>query len=203
MSSLPPPPPSGGPPPPPPPPPGYQPAPGQGYQPYPATYDARTGSDQYAGFGARLGGLIIDGLVTALIALPFIAGGIGSIAYAVKDCTTIDNGSNTTLSCDGGQAKGGFIALGIGLLLVGALIGIIVYCRKQGRTGQTWGAKALGFKVVDQNTGQPIGAWRAFGRQLARIVSGAVFYLGYLWMLWDPKKQTWHDKIVGTVVVKT
>ena len=203
MSSLPPPP-SGGMPPPPPPPPGYQPPPGHGYQPYPATYDAGSASRGYAGFGARLGGLIIDGLVTALIALPFIAGGIGSIAYAVKDCTSYtDSDDQFQMTCDSGQAKAGFVALGIGLMLVGVLVGIIVYCRKQGRTGQTWGAKALGFKVVDQNTGQPIGAWRAFGRQLARIVSGAVFYLGYLWMLWDPKKQTWHDKIVGTVVVKT
>jgi uncharacterized RDD family membrane protein YckC len=28
-----------------------------------------------------------------------------------------------------------------------------------------------------------------------------IFYLGYLWMLWDPQQQTWHDKLVGTTVV--
>ena len=28
-----------------------------------------------------------------------------------------------------------------------------------------------------------------------RIISGAVFYLGYLWMLWDKEKQCWQDKV--------
>jgi uncharacterized RDD family membrane protein YckC len=35
------------------------------------------------------------------------------------------------------------------------------------------------------------------------IVSAIVFLLGYLWMLWDPEKQTWHDKAAGSVVVPT
>jgi uncharacterized RDD family membrane protein YckC len=33
-------------------------------------------------------------------------------------------------------------------------------------------------------------------------VSGYVCLLGYLWMLWDDKKQTWHDKMVGSNVVR-
>ncbi len=51
-------------------------------------------------------------------------------------------------------------------------------------------------------TGQPITAGRAFGWYLAHIVSQFLCYLGYLWMLWDKRNQTWHDKIAGTVVVK-
>jgi uncharacterized RDD family membrane protein YckC len=31
--------------------------------------------------------------------------------------------------------------------------------------------------------------------------SAIPLYLGFLWMLWDNKKQTWHDKAAGTVVV--
>jgi uncharacterized RDD family membrane protein YckC len=27
--------------------------------------------------------------------------------------------------------------------------------------------------------------------------------IGYLWMLYDPEKQTWHDKVAGTFVVPT
>jgi uncharacterized RDD family membrane protein YckC len=58
-------------------------------------------------------------------------------------------------------------------------------------------------KVLDKATNQPIGFGRALGRTLfAQIISSAICYLGYLWMLWDKDKQTWHDKIVGTVVVK-
>jgi uncharacterized RDD family membrane protein YckC len=42
---------------------------------------------------------------------------------------------------------------------------------------------------------------QVFVRQLCKIISGVVCYLGFLWMIWDPKKQTWHDKIVTTQVV--
>jgi uncharacterized RDD family membrane protein YckC len=35
-----------------------------------------------------------------------------------------------------------------------------------------------------------------------KLVSGVALGLGYLWMLWDPNKQTWHDKVAKTYVVK-
>ena len=60
-----------------------------------------------------------------------------------------------------------------------------------------------GVRVVDADTGAIIGIPRAIVRNLVRIVSGLVFGLGYLWMLWDPRKQTWHDKAANTVVVRT
>ena len=69
-----------------------------------------------------------------------------------------------------------------------------------GPTGQTLGKKAIGIRVVDFNTGGPIGYGRAFIRYVGRIPSG-ILLLGYLWMLWDKEKQTWHDKIATTVVV--
>jgi uncharacterized RDD family membrane protein YckC len=34
------------------------------------------------------------------------------------------------------------------------------------------------------------------------IVSGAVIFIGYLWAFWDKNKQTWHDKVANTYVVK-
>jgi uncharacterized RDD family membrane protein YckC len=70
-----------------------------------------------------------------------------------------------------------------------------------GATGQTVGKMALSIRVIDLNTGGPIGYGRGFIRQLVKIVSGAVFLLGYLWMLWDREKQTWQDKAAGSVVV--
>ena len=51
----------------------------------------------------------------------------------------------------------------------------------------------------------PMPGWRGpvqvFVRQLCKIISGFFCYLGFFWMIWDPKKQTWHDKIVSTQVV--
>ena len=43
---------------------------------------------------------------------------------------------------------------------------------------------------------------RGIGRYLVRLVSTFVCGLGYLWMLWDSKKQTWHDKVITTIMVK-
>jgi uncharacterized RDD family membrane protein YckC len=71
-----------------------------------------------------------------------------------------------------------------------------------GRTGQTPGDAALGIRVVDIDNGEVIGYGRAFGRWLVSIVSGLVIVLGYLWMLWDGRKQTWHDKAVGSIPVR-
>ena len=76
------------------------------------------------------------------------------------------------------------------------------YTYFHGRTGQTPGDAALGIRVVDIDTGQVIGYGRAFGRVLVSIVSGLVLVLGYLWMLWDPRKQTWHDKAVSSLPVR-
>ena len=72
-----------------------------------------------------------------------------------------------------------------------------------GKTGQTWGRKIVGVKVVDMASGQPLGFGKALGRCLVEgLISGSICNLGYLWMLWDTNKQTWHDKIVSSVVVK-
>jgi uncharacterized RDD family membrane protein YckC len=70
-----------------------------------------------------------------------------------------------------------------------------------GPSGQTLGKKALGIRVIDFATGGPIGYGRGFIRWIGRTVSAVVFFLGYLWMLWDREKQAWHDKMANDVVV--
>jgi uncharacterized RDD family membrane protein YckC len=72
-----------------------------------------------------------------------------------------------------------------------------------GPGGAGLGKRALGLRVVDQRTGGPIGYPRAFVRWLTQIVSAMICFLGYFWMLWDPDKQCWHDKLAGDVVVHT
>ena len=86
---------------------------------------------------------------------------------------------------------------------VGFLLAAVYFTYFHGRTGQTPGDAALSVKVVDERNGTatPIGYGRAFGRWVISYVSGIVIVLGYLWMLWDPKKQTWHDKAVGSLPV--
>ena len=58
--------------------------------------------------------------------------------------------------------------------------------------------------MVDARTHEAgIGVGRAIGRYFVSLISGFVCLLGYLWMLWDSQKQTWHDKAVSAKVVKT
>jgi uncharacterized RDD family membrane protein YckC len=80
--------------------------------------------------------------------------------------------------------------------------GLVYYGYLEGSaSGQTVGKKALGIRVIDFQTGGPIGFGRALVRYIGRIISSIPCLLGYLWMLWDREKQTWHDKIATTVVV--
>lgn len=69
--------------------------------------------------------------------------------------------------------------------------------------GATLGKMALGIKVVNQDTKQNLGVVEAFLREVVgKFLSQLVLFLGYLWMLWDPHKQTWHDKIAKSIVIK-
>ncbi len=72
----------------------------------------------------------------------------------------------------------------------------------QEKYGQTLGKKALGIKVVDAS-GKTPSAMTFFLREIiGKFISGIVLGLGYFWMLWDARKQTWHDKIASTYVIK-
>ena len=92
-------------------------------------------------------------------------------------------------------------ALGAILILV-ALAWTIYNKVIEGQTGQSYGKKVAGTRLISATTGQPIGAGMAVVRWIAHIIDGLPCLLGYLWPLWDAKRQTFADKIVGTYVVK-
>jgi uncharacterized RDD family membrane protein YckC len=69
----------------------------------------------------------------------------------------------------------------------------------QATTGRSLGRRVARTKLVTIATGQPVGFGRAVVRQ---ICHGLEFGIGYLWPLWDGKRQTFADKIVGAVVVR-
>jgi uncharacterized RDD family membrane protein YckC len=68
-------------------------------------------------------------------------------------------------------------------------------------SGQTLGKRALGIRAVEMGTGASMSQRTAATRSIARYLSWFVIWLGYLWMLWDPEQQTWHDKLARTTVV--
>ncbi|HEY1840341.1 MAG TPA: RDD family protein, partial [Mycobacterium sp.] len=75
------------------------------------------------------------------------------------------------------------------------------YGYRQGRTGSSIGKSVLGFQVISEKTGQPIGFSRSLLRQIAHILDAAVFFIGYLLPLFDAKRQTFADKIMTTICV--
>jgi uncharacterized RDD family membrane protein YckC len=92
-----------------------------------------------------------------------------------------------------GQTAGGAVGLAVGIAYYGYLEG--------SNSGQTVGKRVAGIRVIDYNTGGPIGFGRAVIRYFGRIVSAIACLLGYFWMLWDKEKQCWHDKFANDVVV--
>ena len=67
----------------------------------------------------------------------------------------------------------------------------------------TPGKMAIGARIVDAETGEAPGAGRLIVRYLGYFVSTIPFCLGLLWVAFDPRKQGWHDKMAGTVVVRS
>jgi uncharacterized RDD family membrane protein YckC len=66
----------------------------------------------------------------------------------------------------------------------------------------TPGKMAIHAKIVDAGTGNPPTARQAVIRYLGYYVSLFGLGLGFLWVAWDARKQGWHDKLAGTVVVR-
>jgi len=169
-----------------------------GYTPYSTFQPSGPGRfGPIAGFWARLGAYILDGILYGLLTIPFVLTGLILLFAAAGDCAP----SDTATSC--GTVDGAPILSGLVLILGGFVLVFTIYVWQLGKTGQTWGRRIVGIRVLLATTGQPIGVGKAIGRTVfAAVVSSQIFYLGYWWMLWDSDKQTWHDKIVGSNVYK-
>lgn len=56
-------------------------------------------------------------------------------------------------------------------------------------------------KIVDAETLQPVSNGRLVLRYIGYFVSILTLFLGFFWIAWDKRKQGFHDKIAGTVVI--
>jgi len=155
-----------------------------------AVYTEAPTTPIYAGFGRRLAAAFLDGAIVGVvnILVGFIIGMITAGGMAVA-------GSRSAIS---GRFLGGAIAQLFSFLIS---FGYFIYFT--GSSGQTLGKKALKIKVIKTETNQAPGYVSAFLREVVgKFLSMVIFFLGYFWMIWDKEKQTWHDKIAGTLVVK-
>ena len=65
----------------------------------------------------------------------------------------------------------------------------------------TPGKMAFKARIVDAETFEPVSSGRLVLRYIGYIVSTLPLFLGFLWVAWDKRKQGFHDKIAGTVVI--
>ena len=84
---------------------------------------------------------------------------------------------------------------------VTALVALAYFAGMWAWKGTTIGGTVLNLKVVRLD-GKPVTFGVAVVRGLVSVLSVIVLFLGFFWMIWDVEKQTWHDKIAGTVVVR-
>ncbi len=84
---------------------------------------------------------------------------------------------------------------------LGFLVALAYFAGMWAWKGTTVGGVVLNLKVVRLDD-KPVTFTVALVRGLASALSVIVLFLGFLWMIWDGEKQTWHDKIAGTVVIR-
>jgi uncharacterized RDD family membrane protein YckC len=148
-----------------------------GYQPGPAAQFGTGGYGQtpYASWIVRVGSYLLD----ALPAWVLIAIGASLLAH-------------------------GGVGGAIGAIFYLAALGWVGYNRwyRAGTTGQSLGKSVTNVRLLSEQTGAPIGGGMAFLRDLAHFVDAVICYVGFLFPLWDSKRQTLADKIVNTVVVR-
>lgn len=94
------------------------------------------------------------------------------------------------------------ISFTLGMILWVVWIGWFLYIASlNGSTGQSIGKKITGLKVVSEETGEVIGAGAGILRGIFHFVDSLICYIGWLFPLWDAKKQTIGDKIAKTLVL--
>jgi uncharacterized RDD family membrane protein YckC len=127
--------------------------------------------------------------------------GIGAtVLGTVRETACITDTSEYDLGefCATGASPIGLVSFWFSMA-IGAAYLVWNYGYRQGTTGSSIGKSVMKFKVVSENTGQPIGFGLSIVRQLAHIIDGIICYIGYLLPLWDAKRQTLADKIMSTV----
>lgn len=134
---------------------------------------------EYVGFWIRVVAALIDTVLVVAITLPLLLHFYGS-SYLQSE-----------------QLVQGPMDLLISWVLPAVLV-IWFWLARQATPGKM----VFSARIVDSTTGAPLSFRQSVGRYLAYFVSTIPFGLGLLWVAFDARKQGWHDKLAGTVVVR-
>ena len=137
----------------------------------------------YGGFWLRVVAFLIDGLILGVITSTLVPG-----AY-----TFSQTGPNYFELNYGASALGG---------LFGTLLGVGYFVALWAWRGQTIGMMPFKLRVVRAHDGGDVDLSHSLLRYVGLIISFAAIFVGVIWAAFDGRKQGWHDKIGGTVVVR-
>jgi uncharacterized RDD family membrane protein YckC len=90
------------------------------------------------------------------------------------------------------------LVLVAGLTVLLLVVNLVVLA---GANGQTAGMRILGIQIMRIDGARFTKKQAALRHLVGYPLSMAVLFLGFLWMLWDPRQQGWHDKLARTIVV--
>jgi len=139
----------------------------------------KTDELEYVGFWARAGAEIIDLLLLSAITLPLLTFYYGDSYWSGEE----------------------FIKGPLDFLLsyfLPAVITVVFWVLKQATPGKM----AVSAKILDARTGSAPSTGQCIGRYLAYVLSSLPLGLGFIWIAFDSRKQGWHDKLAGTVVIR-
>jgi uncharacterized RDD family membrane protein YckC len=137
---------------------------------------------QYVGFWARVGAAIIDTILLLIICIPLVTYVYGPAYWANPAGMIIAGPADFVINW-----------------LLPAVAVILFWVYRQATPGKM----AIGAKIVDAKTGGKASTGQLIGRYLAYYVSILPFMLGIIWVGIDAKKQGFHDKLAGTLVVRS
>lgn len=134
---------------------------------------------EYVGFWARVGATLIDGILLGVIIWPILTAFYGESYWSSEQFV---------------QGPMDFL-----LSWVFPAVAVIVFwVLKQATPGKM----AVSAKIVDAKTGGDPTTGQCIGRYFSYFLAGLPLGLGIIWVAFDARKQGWHDKLAGTVVVR-
>ena len=137
---------------------------------------------EYVGFWPRVGATILDSIIILIISIPTLIAIYGGGYFTDPTRSFIAGPADFLIS-----------------YVFPAVAVVLFWMYKQATPGKM----AVAARVVDAETGNALTVGQAIGRYLAYFVSTIPLGLGLIWVAFDPKKQGWHDKLAGTVVIRS
>ena len=136
---------------------------------------------EYAGFWIRVGAALIDTLLIIAVTFPLLLWIYGWSYF----------GDETALFAGPADFLISWVAPAIAI--------VMFWLYRQATPGKMM----LSLRVVDATTGGTLSVGQSIGRYFAYYVSMIPLFIGIIWVAFDSRKQGWHDKLAGTVVVRS